>query len=404
MTTPANITDWLLHPANFSDNDRKSAAAILKAYPYLVPARYLEAAEHQKVEPFAPAMLNSMQLYMGNWLLFHEFMLQANASGVPLHSSSKMHHHDVDYEEEDFSDFSDIDNLDDMDFSDDQAVDFESFNEYEEDEEQKIMQVEDTDDDAMVNEEDEKPHYGFLAEEEKVVEQKPTQPIVEKVAFKPKEEEKVIPETIEDEKAIPQPEPVIEAAPLEKIVEEKPKVQTTPVEKTVKEEKPKEQIEFYKNRKPDSLIQPIFTEDYFLHQGIPVSEEIPAEADHQNDKEKSLMVVMSFSEWLIHFKTKGEREKEEQQDQKALKTMWQKEKLAAALEEENEEIPENVFEMAVNSITKEDDLASESLAEIMLKQGKYDKAIDMYRKLSLRNPQKSTYFARKIDDIQKEKS
>ena len=73
------------------------------------------------------------------------------------------------------------------------------------------------------------------------------------------------------------------------------------------------------------------------------------------------------------------------------------------MEEENEEIPEQVFEMAVNSIAKEDDLVSESLAEIHIKQGKYDKAIDMYRKLSLRNPQKSAYFARRIEAIQKEK-
>ena len=83
--------------------------------------------------------------------------------------------------------------------------------------------------------------------------------------------------------------------------------------------------------------------------------------------------------------------------------MWQKEKLAAAIEEENEEIPENVFEMAVNSITKEDGLASEPLAEIYIKQGKPDKAIDIYRKLSLRNPQKSAYFALKIEGILKEK-
>jgi tetratricopeptide (TPR) repeat protein len=115
------------------------------------------------------------------------------------------------------------------------------------------------------------------------------------------------------------------------------------------------------------------------------------------------MVMMSFSEWLLHFKSSTEKQKEENKDQRALKTMWQKEKLAAAIEEENEEIPESVFEMAVNSIAKEDGLASESLAEIYIKQGKYDKAMDMYRKLSLRNPQKNAYFARKIEEILKEK-
>lgn len=157
----------------------------------------------------------------------------------------------------------------------------------------------------------------------------------------------------------------------------------------------------------ETLILPVYTEDYFLHQGVQVSNDIPAEVEQQgemDDEAKSLMVVMSFTEWLNHFKTRSERAREEEEDQRALKTMWQKEKLVAALEEENEEIPEKVFQMAVNSITKEDDLASESLADIYVKQGKYDAAIDMYKKLSLRNPQKSSYFARRIDAVLKEKT
>ncbi|MCD6011930.1 MAG: hypothetical protein K0Q79_1792 [Flavipsychrobacter sp.] len=159
----------------------------------------------------------------------------------------------------------------------------------------------------------------------------------------------------------------------------------------------------------DPLIFPIYTKDYFLQQGEKVSEEIPLEinelkdAAYLEDEDKSLMVVMSFSEWLLHFKNTSEKQIEESKDQKALKTMWQKEKLAAAMEEENEEIPETVFEMAVNSISKEEGLVSESLADIYIKQGKYDKAIEMYRKLSLRNPQKSAYFAHKIDEALKDK-
>lgn len=159
----------------------------------------------------------------------------------------------------------------------------------------------------------------------------------------------------------------------------------------------------------DTLIFPIYTRDYFLQQGEKVSEEIPVEINElkepgtAEDEEKALMVVMSFSEWLLHFKSTSEKQKEESKDQRALKTMWQKEKLAAAMEEENEEIPENVFEMAVNSISKEDGLVSETLAEIHIKQGKYDKAIEMYRKLSLRNPQKSAYFAGKIEETLKDK-
>lgn len=176
------------------------------------------------------------------------------------------------------------------------------------------------------------------------------------------------------------------------------------------EETPEEEVmEAMALADAEPQIEPAYTPEYFSLQGIEVSEEIPVEifeitAPEVEEKDaQSLMVVMSFSEWLLHFKNTSEKSKEEKKDQKALKTMWQKEKLAAAMEEENEEIPENVFEMAVNSISREDDLASESLADIYIKQGKHDKAMDMYRKLSLRNPKKSAYFARKIEEILKDK-
>ncbi|XZF15296.1 hypothetical protein ACTHGU_04100 [Chitinophagaceae bacterium MMS25-I14] len=186
-----------------------------------------------------------------------------------------------------------------------------------------------------------------------------------------------------------------------------PKTARTITDNIIPEQSTEEQKDMtgnhrYEPTSKEQLIQPIYTEDYFLHQGIAVDEHIPAELDHM-DKEKSLMRMMSFSEWLQHFKTQNQKEKEEEEDKKALKSMWQKEKLAAAMEEENDDIPDDVFEMAVNSITKEEGLISESLAEILIKQGKYDKAIDMYRKLSLRNPQKNTYFAQKIDAVLKEK-
>lgn len=156
----------------------------------------------------------------------------------------------------------------------------------------------------------------------------------------------------------------------------------------------------------EELIQPVYSEDYFRHQGVQVSDEIPEDIDKtkQPGKDpKSLMVVMSFAEWLLYYKSKKQKETEEEQEKKALRTMWQKEKLAAAMEEEGDEIPEEVFKMAVDSISKEDGLVTESLAEIHRKQGRHDKAIDMYRKLSLRNPGKKVYFARKIEEILKNK-
>lgn len=205
--------------------------------------------------------------------------------------------------------------------------------------------------------------------------------------------------------------PVVE--PEAPVVEETPEPVATPVAEEAKPEE-KEPVADSPAEKEEPLIAPVYTEDYFRHQGVQISDEIPAELDHAGKEggekntpdeqdPKSLMVMMSFSEWLLYFKTKKQKETEEEEERKALKTMWQKEKLAAAMEEEGEEIPEEVFKMAVDSISKEEGLVSESLAEIHYKQGRHDKAVDMYRKLSLRNPQKKAYFARKIDEILKNK-
>ena len=52
-------------------------------------------------------------------------------------------------------------------------------------------------------------------------------------------------------------------------------------------------------------------------------------------------------------------------------------------------------------IDDEDDLVSEELAEIYLAQGLKCEAIEIYRKLSLLNSEKSVYFAEKIEKLEK---
>ncbi|MBS1615390.1 MAG: hypothetical protein JST06_04645 [Bacteroidetes bacterium] len=139
------------------------------------------------------------------------------------------------------------------------------------------------------------------------------------------------------------------------------------------------------------IIQPLYTEDYFRFEGVPTDDSLPEPVIP--DQPQTLMVMMSFSEWLNHFKNKAHKEQEEAKEKSALRSMWQREKLASALEDEPEEIPEAVFQMAVSSITREDDLVSEPLAQIYERQEKWSAAAEMYQKLALKYPSKSAYFA-----------
>ena len=67
------------------------------------------------------------------------------------------------------------------------------------------------------------------------------------------------------------------------------------------------------------------------------------------------------------------------------------------------EIDEEVTKIATESVQFKNDMMTETLAKIYYKQGKLDKALEIYNTLLIKNPEKSAYFASLIEKIEKEK-
>jgi hypothetical protein len=115
-------------------------------------------------------------------------------------------------------------------------------------------------------------------------------------------------------------------------------------------------------------IEPYHTVDYFASQGIKLSQTL--EKDELGKK------VKSFTDWLRTMK-KLQPESAETKS---------KEQLPVTPTVKDENIPSNV-------------VITEALAEVYLKQGLTDKAIEVYNKLSLQNPANKHIFAAKISLI-----
>jgi len=120
------------------------------------------------------------------------------------------------------------------------------------------------------------------------------------------------------------------------------------------------------------LFEPMHMVDYFASQGIKLSEEALT-ADKLGKQLKS------FTEWL--------------------KTMKKIETGSIGTDGAPvNEADRRVQQLAAKS-NADNEVLTESMAEVLALQGKAARAIEVYRKLSLLNPSKSAYFAAKIDSL-----
>jgi hypothetical protein len=124
------------------------------------------------------------------------------------------------------------------------------------------------------------------------------------------------------------------------------------------------------NQEEPLSFEPYHTVDYFASQGIRLSqEEVP--------KDKFGKQLKSFTEWL-----------------KTMKRIPATE-ITQTADPSSESKVQHLAEDSVHAT----DVVTEAMAEVWLKQGNRQKALETYNKLSLQNPSKRAYFAALIENL-----
>lgn len=219
-------------------------------------------------------------------------------------------------------------------------------------------------------------------------------------------------------KRIQQPEAVEE--PIEPVVETIEEPVETSVEETV-EEAVEEAVEttqpatpgenffrFIESKKAEEeeIEGAVIPEKMFIIPEINLSssqEELSAELALLEEKRKSLDELKAIV--ASRLREIEEEKKQQQEEGEAPKKKLSRKELIDKFIAENPSISKpkaefyNPISVAQNSIIDKGDIVSETLAKIYEKQGYFDKAISIYEKLSLNNPEKSVYFAAQIERI-----
>lgn len=123
--------------------------------------------------------------------------------------------------------------------------------------------------------------------------------------------------------------------------------------------------------------EPYYTIDYFASQGIKFDL-------NKEPKDNLTTKMLRFTDWLKRMKSVKEISSENE-------------------EEEDTDIETAIVNIA-NVSNQPKEIVTETMAQVFEKQGKINKAIQLYIKLSFLNPDKSAYFATKIQELKGIKS
>jgi len=125
-----------------------------------------------------------------------------------------------------------------------------------------------------------------------------------------------------------------------------------------------------KDAKLDLEMEPYYTIDYFASQGI--------KADlTQQPQDKLTQQLLKFTDWLKKMKNVNPNPQDLGTDPEL----------------------ENAIHGIANASNESREIVTETMAEVFVKQGKVDKAVQLFIKLSFLEPEKSAYFAAKIQQL-----
>ncbi len=184
-------------------------------------------------------------------------------------------------------------------------------------------------------------------------------------------------------KAIPKkPEKI----PVQK--EEKPFVT-----KANQKEIPKEKwLAVGKDKKP---VKPVKTKEPEIVVDLEALNKLNAAKKEKDSLKKNIEpdVKLSYTEWVQRFKTTKKQKNKSNLD---LIEKFLKERPKIVPKKHVSVKPPGIIEQ---SVSEKQMLMTETLANLYVKQQKYEKAIQAFRILSLKYPKKSSYFANQIDEL-----
>jgi len=133
------------------------------------------------------------------------------------------------------------------------------------------------------------------------------------------------------------------------------------------------------------------------HKSVPMLEKekiksIPEELELGKPLDFNEGEKCSFSEWLSLSKTKKIERKPKPQQTNLINKFIDKTTISTP----KKEVFFNAGDVAKESLVENNELVTPTLAKVYLEQGYYPKAISAYEKLSLKYPEKNSFFAKQI--------